>query len=68
MKDEYLAAITEAGFRDLKVLGEDVYPVELAVNDPIVRMIFSDTSIISDYAKDIYGSVASIKVSAIKPK
>jgi SAM-dependent methyltransferase len=67
MKDEYLAAITEAGFRDLKVLGEDVYPVELAVNDPIVRMIFSDTSIISDYAKDIFGSVASIKISAVKP-
>jgi SAM-dependent methyltransferase len=67
MKDEYLAAITEAGFRDLKVLGEDVYPVELAVNDPIVRMIFSDTSIISDYAKDIFGSVASIKIGAVKP-
>jgi arsenite methyltransferase len=67
MKDEYLAAINAAGFRDLKVVGEDVYPVELAVNDPIVRTIFSDTGTISDHVKEISGSVASVKISAMKP-
>ncbi|SPF43662.1 Methyltransferase type 11 [Syntrophobacter sp. SbD1] len=67
MKDEYLAAITAAGFRDLKVVGEDVYPIELAVNDPVAKAIFSDAGVISDHAKEISGSVASIKVSAIKP-
>ena len=67
MKDEYLAAITDAGFRDLKVVGEDVYPVELAVNDPVAKAIYSDAGIISDHAKEISGSVASIKVSAVKP-
>ncbi|MGA2402010.1 MAG: arsenite methyltransferase [Syntrophobacteraceae bacterium] len=68
MKDEYLAAIKAAGFRDVMVLGEDTYPIELAVNDPIARTIFSDSSIISDYAKEIAGSVASVKISAVKPK
>ncbi len=67
MKDEYLAAITDAGFRDLKVVGEDVYPVELAVNDPVAKAIYSDAGIISDHAEEISGSVASIKVSAMKP-
>jgi arsenite methyltransferase len=67
VKDEYLSAINEAGFCDVTVLGEDTYPVELAVNDPIVRTIFSDTGIVSDYAKEISGSVASIKIGAVKP-
>ena len=67
MKDEYLAAITDAGFRDLKVVGEDVYPVELAVNDPVAKAIYSDAGIISDHAEEISGAVASIKVSAMKP-
>ncbi len=68
MKDEYLAAITEAGFRDVKVVGEGAYPVELAANDPVAKSIFSDAGILSDYAKDISGSVASIKVGAVKPR
>ena len=55
MKDEYLAAITDAGFRDLKVVGEDVYPVELAVNDPVAKAIYSDAGIISDHAEEISG-------------
>ncbi len=67
MKDEYLAAIAAAGFRDLEVVGEDVYPVELAVNEPVAKAIFSDTGIISDHSKEISGSVASIKISAVKP-
>ena len=67
MKDEYLAAIADAGFRDLEVVGEDVYPVELAVNDPVGKAIFSDTGIISDHSKEISGSVASVKISAMKP-
>ncbi|MGO8944384.1 MAG: arsenite methyltransferase [Syntrophobacteraceae bacterium] len=67
MKDEYLAAITAAGFRDLEVVGEDVYPVELAVNDPVARAIYSGAGITSDHAKGISGSVASVKISAMKP-
>jgi len=67
MKDEYLTAINAAGFDGVSVVGEDVYPIELAVNDPIAQAIYSDTSIVSDYAKDISGSVASIKISAVKP-
>jgi SAM-dependent methyltransferase len=66
MKDKYLAAITDAGFHDLKVVGEDVFPVELAVTDPVAKAIHSD-GFISEHAKEISGSVASIKVSAVKP-
>ncbi len=67
MKHEYLAAIEAAGFRDLKVVGEDVYPVEPAVNDPAGKATYSYSGIYSVHAKELSGSVASIKISALKP-
>ncbi len=66
-KDEYLTTIRQAGFENVTIVAEDLYPVQLAVNDPVAKAIFSDTSTISDYAEDISESVASIKVSAVKP-
>ncbi len=68
MKDEYLAAIKASGFKDITVLGEDTYPADLAVNDPIAQNIISDSNIIADFAKEISKSVASVKISAVKPK
>jgi SAM-dependent methyltransferase len=67
MKDEYLAIMNAAGFRDVTVIGEDIYPVQSVLNDPIGRSIYSDTSVVSEKTKDILESVASIKVSATKP-
>lgn len=67
LKNEYLAAIDAAGFRDVTVQGEDIYPIQLAVNDPITKTIFSDTSALSEKTEEISKSVASIKVGAVKP-
>ena len=36
----------------LTVVGEDVYPVELAVNDPVGKAIYSDSGIYSVHAKE----------------
>jgi arsenite methyltransferase len=68
MKEDYLAAIQSAGFRDIKVLGEDVYPIELMNNDPIAQAICADLNLSTEKAKDLSKSVASIKVMAIKPR
>lgn len=67
MKGEYLDAVTAAGFRDVTVVAEDVYPVELAATDPITQTIYSDTSVVSENAGSIMESVASVKISAVKP-
>jgi SAM-dependent methyltransferase len=67
LKDEYLAAIDAAGFRNVRVHGEDIYPIQLAVNDPITETIFSDTKAVSEKTEEILESVASIKVGAVKP-
>lgn len=68
MKDEYLAAIEAAGFRDINILGEDIYPFELMSADPVVQAISVDPQLSGEAAKDLAGSVASIKVSAIKSR
>ena len=67
MKDEYLAAIDAAGFRNVTVLGEDIYPVELAAKDPVARKIYSNTGIVLENSKTILESVAGLKISAVKP-
>jgi arsenite methyltransferase len=67
MKEDYLAAIQSAGFHEIKILGEDVYPIELMANDPIAQTICADLSLSTEKAKDLWKSVASIKVLATKP-
>ena len=66
MKDDYLTAISAAGFGEVAVVAEDAYPVQLAENDPIAWAV-SDTGMALEQLKDIAVSVVSIKVSAIKP-
>jgi SAM-dependent methyltransferase len=66
MKGEYLAAIEAAGFRDIKIMGEDIYPIELISADPVVQEISVELQLSGEATKDLAGSVASIKVSATK--
>ena len=37
MKGDYLAAIEAAGFQEIKILGEEFYPIELMADDPIAQ-------------------------------
>ena len=67
MKEEYLTAIEAAGFVDVTVHGEDIYPIQAAANDPVTKTLFSETRLIAEEMDGIRESVASIKVSATKP-
>jgi SAM-dependent methyltransferase len=66
MKEEYLAAIEAAGFDEIKVVGEDTYPIELMATDPIAAAISLDLNLSEEVTKDLSAAVASIKVSAKK--
>ncbi len=68
MKEDYLAAIRSAGFHEIEILGEDLYPIELMTNDPIAQAICADLNLSTEKAKDLSKSVASIKVLATKPR
>ncbi|MGV8072946.1 MAG: arsenite methyltransferase [Syntrophobacteraceae bacterium] len=66
-KEDYLAAIEAAGFIEIRVVGEDIYPLELMAADPLALPACFDITIAEEQAKDLSSTVASIKVFARKP-
>ena len=67
MKDDYLAAITGAGFRDVEIASEAQFPLDLAPNDPTVAAICKDSLIGPEDLAGAASSVLSIRVQAVKP-
>lgn len=65
-KDEYLDAIRAAGFHDIRVIAEDVFPVELAEQDPTTKTIIETLRLSAEEMKELAHSVVSIKVAAVK--
>lgn len=66
-KEEYLAAVKEAGFADIQVLEEKIFPIQGLVNDPTVQSILQGINLDAAEVEGLSRLVASIKVSAIKP-
>jgi len=67
MKDEYMEAIRKAGFHEVKVMDETVFPIEFMANDPTAKAIIDKVNIPLEVVQDIANSVVSIKVQGIKP-
>lgn len=66
-KDEYLKKIRTAGFEDVRVIDETIFPVEFLTNDPTINKINENLEELSKKLEDISNSVVSIKISGIKP-
>jgi arsenite methyltransferase len=66
-KEEYLETIRAAGFEETRILGEAAFSVELLANDPTAVEIAKNLKLSPERARDLAGSIVSIKVSAIKP-
>ncbi len=67
IKSEYLEKIEAAGFRDVRVIDETAFPIELIANDPTAKGMMEKLGIGLDEARGVASSVVSIKVSAVKP-
>jgi ubiquinone/menaquinone biosynthesis C-methylase UbiE len=65
-KEKYLDAIRAAGFEDVRVLQETVFPIEMATSDPAVMEIVKNLGS-QEKIRELAGSVASVKVFARKP-
>ena len=68
LKNEYMETIKAEGFHQVKIISEISFPIECMTNDPTVKAIIESLMIPSEKVKEIAGSVASIKVSAVKPE
>jgi arsenite methyltransferase len=67
LKDEYLKAVSDAGFRDVKIVGEAAFPAELIISDPTAQEIIKRLKMEPERAGEVANSVMSIKVSGLKP-
>jgi len=68
MKSKYLKMIEDAGFQEVKVIEENFFPIENMVNDPTAQAIVKTAEIPAQEIKKIANTVASMKVSGVKPK
>ena len=66
LKDDYLGAIRAAGFGDIRIVGEDVFPTEFILSDPTAQMVVESAGITPETVKDFANTVLSVKVSATK--
>lgn len=66
LRDEYLASIEAAGFRDVRVVDETLFPFEFLINDPTAKAVIEDARITPDEAKEIARTILSVKIRAYK--
>jgi arsenite methyltransferase len=66
-KDRYLNAIEAAGFEDVTMIDESVFPLACMTSDPTGQAILKSLQGSSEQLKEVEGSISSIKVSGIKP-
>jgi arsenite methyltransferase len=66
LESEYLGAIEAAGFGDVRVMDTSRLDASYMADDPAVATIAEEIGI--EQAKELAGSILSVKVSAVKPK
>ncbi len=67
MKDSYLNAIKSAGFNEVTVIDESIFPLDCMTNDPIGQAIVQSLTGDTEDLKKVTDSISSIKVRGIKP-
>jgi arsenite methyltransferase len=68
VKDEYLGAIRNAGFKDVSVVSEKVFPAELVLEDSLTPEVIKKLAVPREELIRHASSVLSLSVSAFKPK
>jgi len=66
IKDKYLELIRNAGFQEVKILQEKIYPVEFIISEPEAKEAINSLGITQKEVEEVANSVVSISVSATK--
>jgi arsenite methyltransferase len=66
LRDTYLEAIEAAGFKEITIIDEMRFPVEILADDPAAKSIGDTLKLTSKEVNGLGETVRSIKVSAIK--
>ncbi|MCX5828996.1 MAG: arsenite methyltransferase [Deltaproteobacteria bacterium] len=65
-KDDYLQKIAAAGFGDVNIIAETLFPMQELVSYPAVQEAIGDGDTLKAMAEQLATSIASIKVAAVK--
>jgi arsenite methyltransferase len=65
-KSDYLDSIKAAGFQDVTVVDETVFPTESMADDPTIKAMIEESQMSPAQIKKIASSIVSVKVSAKK--
>jgi len=68
MKTEYIKLIKNAGFKEVEIIKETLFPPELLLSDSNAKTLMQELNLTQKKVEELAKSVASIKVSAIKPQ
>jgi len=66
LKDKYLELIRAAGFGEVKVLQEKVYPLDYIISEPETKNAVKSLGLTFEVVKEAADSVVSVSVSATK--
>jgi len=66
MKEDYVGAIKAAGFNDVNVVEESVFPIDCMANDPTAQALIKQLNIPAETINAFASSVLSVKVHAVK--
>jgi ubiquinone/menaquinone biosynthesis C-methylase UbiE len=66
IKEKYLGLMRDAGFKDIKVLSEKTYPLDLILSEPEVKEVVDNLKLTKEEVNETANSIVSISVSALK--
>ncbi|MEE4311298.1 MAG: arsenite methyltransferase [candidate division KSB1 bacterium] len=67
LRDDYLGEIKDAGFQDVEVVDDKIFPIDLLIHDTDVAALKSLEMTGSVDIQELEQSIRSIKVAALKP-
>jgi len=68
MKDDYLRKIGAAGFQNVEIIAETLFPMQELVSHPAAKELSIPSDTVLDMAEQLTESIASIEVYAVKRK
>lgn len=67
LKEEYLKAIEEAGFQDVKIMDETSFPADCVINNLTAKEFIDKFSIPVEKVEEVASSIQSLTVFGVKP-
>jgi hypothetical protein len=67
MKEDYLREIREAGFENVRIVGETTFPLNDLLGHPAVQERLGNAERLKEQVEEVGSSIASTKVQAEKP-